>query len=383
MKAINYVNKKYNEIKNRIGEILYEKDRVLTLRNEECTGTLDEYYSNRQANCFINTPEREQIDDNIELSIIVPLYNASRYIERCVNGLLLQKTEYKYEIILINDGSTDDTKEQIEEIRRKKPEIIRAFCQKNNGISSARNKGMSLARGKYFAFVDQDDRVTDNFVQLLIENAIKYDADIVKSAYCDIKTYGRKRINEASLCVVNSGMTRELFDYKSYVYPGIFRRELFDHIEFPEGFWYEDMIIRTLIYRQAKVFVHIPDVLYYKMFHNSNASLTVWDVNNIKALDHLYLSLDIISSSDKLKLPRDVWMYQCLMREYTTIFAMRIRRLDENIKQLAFLKACDVLEELYCDDFFEKMLQENKIWQRIFENREYKLWLLKCGYYYQ
>lgn len=356
---------------------------MIPLEIGSCSGELEDYYQHKAADCFAQTPERAAQNEELVLSIIVPLYNASKYVEECVYGLINQKTEYTYEIILINDGSKDDTEYRIEKMKERHSDKITVISQDNCGISGARNKGVSVAKGRYLAFVDQDDRVADGYVQLLIENAIKYDADIVKSAFCDVKSFGRKRENETISCVVRNGMKKELFDYKSYVYPGVFKRCLFDHVEFPVGCWYEDMIIRTLIYRQATVFVHIPDVLYFKTFHNNNSSLKVWDINSLKSLDHLFLSIDIISASDKLGLPRDSWMYQCIIREYASVFAMRIRRLDENVRRLAFLKACDVLDALFREEYYDELLPEYKEWQKIFKNREYKLWLLKSGYYYQ
>ena len=384
MRLIKYFTKKINTQINKYGTRLYYKGKKMeVLKSENCLGELEEYYQYMPAECYIREPVREDVNDEIVLSIIVPLYNAEKYVDECVQGLINQKTTYKYEIILINDGSKDYTEYRIDSIKKRYSDKVRVLCQNNSGISGARNTGMSVAKGKYFAFIDQDDKVSDCFVQRMMDNAIKYNADIVKSAYCDVKSFGRKRVSEAILCVSSNGMKKELFDYRSYVYPGVFRRQLFDHIQFPVGFWYEDMIIRTLIYRQANVFVHIPDVLYYKSFHSNNSSLKVWNINSIKALDHLYLSLDLIVANDKLGLPRDLWLYQCIMREYTSIFAMRIRKLDENVRRLAFLRACSVLDELFCEEYYDELLPDNKEWQRIFKNREYKLWLLKCGYYYQ
>lgn len=92
--------------------------------------------------------------------------------------------------------------------------------------------------------------------------------------------------------------------------------------------------------------------------------------------------MDIIEVNDQIKLPRDIWLYECLMREYGFILSLRIRYLEENVRKNIFLKACDILSELYEEEYYEGFSDENRDWQHIFANREYKMWKLKCGHYY-
>lgn len=335
----------------------------------------------QNCNCYVHSRNEWICRDNIDVSIIVPLYNSERFIYKNVDSLLNQKTDYNYEIVLVNDGSTDSTISIAEEYRVNNPEKIVIISQENAGISSARNTGIANSSGKYLSFVDQDDWVSEDYVEKLISTAYSQQADIVKSGFCDIYT-NHIRNRECNSCVTLDGMKDRLFVYKSYVYPGVYRRELFEHIQFPIGYWYEDMIMRSLIFRQAKVFVHIPDVLYYKLFHSSNSSFTIWSVRNNKSIEHLYLSMDIIEINDLLMLPKDIWLYECLMREYGFILSLRIRYLEEGIRKNIFLKACDILSELYKDEYYNEFSDDNRDWQHIFANREYKLWKLKCGHYF-
>ena len=92
--------------------------------------------------------------------------------------------------------------------------------------------------------------------------------------------------------------------------------------------------------------------------------------------------MDIIEINDLLMLPRDIWLYECLMREYGFILSLRIRYLEEGIRKNIFLKACDILSELYKDEYYNEFSDDNRDWQHIFANREYKLWKLKCGHYF-
>ena len=94
----------------------------------------------------------------MELSIIVPVYNAEKYLRQCLDSLVALKIE-NYEIILVNDGSTDGSQAIADDYTVRYPELVKCFVQKNSGVSCARNFGMSQATGTYIAFVDSDDYI--------------------------------------------------------------------------------------------------------------------------------------------------------------------------------------------------------------------------------
>lgn len=373
-----YILKLLNYAYYRLYLLRGKSESILEKTNDEL---LYSSWERNDSNCYIQSRNNWIKDNAIALSIVVPLYNSEKFIHRNVDSLLAQKTKYKYEIILVNDGSRDSTQLILEKYKNDNPDKIVVITKENGGISSARNTGIANSRGEYISFVDHDDWISEDYVEKLISAAYAEQADIVKSGFCD-KYPNRVKNRECDSCIVRDGMRGSLFCYKSYVYPGVYRRVLFEHLQFPAGYWYEDMIIRSLIFRQAKVFVHIPDVLYYKLFHSSNSSFTIWSVRNNKSIEHLYLSMDIIEINDLLMLPKDIWLYECLMREYGFILSLRIRYLEEGIRKNIFLKACDILSELYKDEYYDEFSDDNRDWQHIFANREYKLWKLKCGHYF-
>lgn len=110
------------------------------------------------------------------ISIIVPIYNAEKYIQQCIESLIRQ-TYTNFEIILIDDGSTDNSPKIINQFQKQYSSIIRSFTQNNSGVSAARNKGIELALGEYITFVDSDDWVDDDY----LENLISQKADLVIS----------------------------------------------------------------------------------------------------------------------------------------------------------------------------------------------------------
>ena len=120
----------------------------------------------------------------MDLSIIIPVYNAAPLLNRCLDSIFNQTTQYSYEVILIDDGSTDNS---IEIIKSRKEKNISLYKQKNSGPSVARNKGIELAKGKFISFIDADDYWNNGF----IEQTVSF---LLKNNNCIAVTVGQKHI---------------------------------------------------------------------------------------------------------------------------------------------------------------------------------------------
>ena len=104
------------------------------------------------------------------LSIIVPVYNAEKWLRRCVDSLLNQDLPREdYEIILVDDGSTDGSLKICDEYLAAHPGLVRVIHQPNSGVSMARNTGIELAKGEYLSFVDSDDYITYDFIEKYVK----------------------------------------------------------------------------------------------------------------------------------------------------------------------------------------------------------------------
>ena len=115
--------------------------------------------------------------EDIKISIIVPVYNVKEYLRECLESLVNQSFE-NYEIIIINDGSTDGS-DLICQKYKERYENIRYYSQSNKGQSAARNLGVRKSKGEYILFVDSDDYIVKDACRVLYKSAIKYDVDIV------------------------------------------------------------------------------------------------------------------------------------------------------------------------------------------------------------
>lgn len=114
--------------------------------------------------------------NNILVTIIVPIYNADKYLAECITSILNQ-THKKLEIILVNDGSTDKTKE-ILDFFQEKDSRIKVFHRENSGVSETRNFGIDVATGEYICFSDADDKLESNYVEYLLHLAVDNEADM-------------------------------------------------------------------------------------------------------------------------------------------------------------------------------------------------------------
>jgi len=175
---------------------------------------------------------------NPKVSIIVPAYNASNYIEKCIDSLLNQ-TLKDIEIIIVNDGSTDDTAEKLS----KYEDEIKVITQKNVGVASARNKGLSVANGEYIAYVDSDDWIESNMFELLYNKAKENNYDVVE---CDFKYVNDFKTWNGIVDLVSDINTIE--EKKKYyinmfpvIWNKIYKRNKIKDIKFKSGVWAEDV----------------------------------------------------------------------------------------------------------------------------------------------
>ena len=126
--------------------------------------------------------------NNIAISVIVPVYNVEKWLDRCINSILLQSFK-NFELLLVNDGSTDNSIEICNNYL-KSDERISVFNKKNGGLSDARNYGLSYAKGKYIVFVDSDDYIQENYLFELYHGIHDNDAEVAVCGYNTVTETG-------------------------------------------------------------------------------------------------------------------------------------------------------------------------------------------------
>lgn len=210
------------------------------------------------------------------ISIIVPLYNTSKYLEKCLNSIKNQ-TYKNIEIIIVDDGSTDSSLQLAKKIALE-DKRMKVYHKKNGGLSSARNYGIQNAQGKYISFVDSDDYIASNMIEILYKNLIRNSADISICGWyldsnrgirpCDFKT---KCVTLNNIEATNMLLNHVSFD--NFACNKLFLKDLFNEILFPEGKILEDLLtIYKLIYNSKKIVVDSTPLYYYVLHENSITS---------------------------------------------------------------------------------------------------------------
>ncbi len=210
-----------------------------------------------------------------KISIIVPVYNLELYVERCLNSLVNQ-TLKEIEIIVINDGSTDKSKEIIEKISNQYPNIIKLFDVPNMGAAKARNFGLSKATGEYIGFVDGDDYVSKDMYEKLYNKAIEENADIVTTAYYKEKEEKcEEKGTKQSECFGYSlhEQPNILIESFPYIWNKIFKRDLIikNELEFEDLKIYEDLVFTYKLFLTANKISKVYEPLYFYIVTRENS----------------------------------------------------------------------------------------------------------------
>ena len=205
------------------------------------------------------------------VSIIVPIYNAEQYLRRCVDSILNQ--EYTdYELLLVNDGSTDASGDICEEYGDQDPRVI-VIQKENTGVSDSRNRALDRARGKYLQFLDSDDWITPDATRLFVRAAEEYGCDMVIS---DFYRVVGERLSPKGDIEEEGVLTREEFAahmmenpadfYYGVLWNKLYRRDIVEEHKLrmdTDISWCEDFMFNLEYIRYAKVFYALHAPIYY------------------------------------------------------------------------------------------------------------------------
>ena len=199
------------------------------------------------------------------LTIIVPLYNAEKHLERCLNSLINQQLNaVDYEIILINDGSTDDGKLIAEKFIKKHSNIV-LYNQNNCGLGASRNRGIELAKGTYVYFIDSDDYLAHNTLHIILNYSIKYDLDLlgfssIQTSRLDLNICksNNEFLNIEVLKGVDFLVEHKHLDLGACWY--IIKRDYLinSRYKFVEGKFFEDVVFTYYIFLHAERLLYLP-----------------------------------------------------------------------------------------------------------------------------
>ena len=233
-------------------------DRLKRLRQNMCINDEELKYDKIDLKQLI---KEKKIKDEYLLSIIIPVYNVEKYLNKCLKSVFID-LPIKTEVIIINDGSPDNSEEIIKDFQKKHKEIV-YIKKENGGLSSVKNVGLKKARGKYVIFLDSDDYVSSNMYNTMLKKIIKEDADLVYSdvmmvyedgtiKYISMKNYD---YNDILMQILDGNLMAASWNK-------IVKKELYDGLIFPEGYNNEDISVSPVLFLRAKSIKHIQSPFY-------------------------------------------------------------------------------------------------------------------------
>lgn len=266
------------------------------------------------------------------ITVVIPVYNVEKYLPQCLESVVNQSIPFD-EVILINDGSVDDSLAICERYVRKYSNF-KLINQENRGLSAARNIGIKYATSQYIMFLDSDDYLRADTVEILKSKLQekKYDAIYFDADICGDKRYNlaKKNIYDRGNADIDKKQMRG-WEYFSKCYPqyyvvsacmAVYLKETIDKIQliFPEGIYYEDNYFSIAFINQASKVIHISEKLYQRRYREN--SITISRYSEKKFLDFLKVSMlvkEVLDSTDNLEVFEKTELQLKVASEYLSL----------------------------------------------------------------
>lgn len=198
------------------------------------------------------------------VSIVIPIYNSEKYLEKCINSIIKQNYT-DWEIVAVDDGSTDKSLDILNGYLKMYSDNMKVYHQENKGVSVARNVALEMVEGEYVTFLDSDDYIAEDYLQVLVNTAIEFRSDMVASGEVRLTENGeivstiRFKVNKNGECdLMRLNITGK-----------IYRKDFLDkyNIRFAEGKIYEDNPFNIKCYALARNLKIIDYIGYYQVVH--------------------------------------------------------------------------------------------------------------------
>lgn len=230
---------------------------------------------------------------NDKISVIVPIYNVEKYLPKCIDSIIGQ-TYKNLEIILVNDGSPDNSRAICEEYASKDSRI-KVVNKENGGLSDARNAGLDVATGVYVSFIDSDDYIHEEYCGNLMSLMVKHDAEVAQCEFLKVYNEGiedsvseqppeNENITVLSRVEALNNLFNEQYVNSVVVWNKLYKRNLFKNIRFPKGKVHEDEYTTYKVLFETKKVVCTSKQMYYYLQRSDSI---MGNEFNIKRLDKL------------------------------------------------------------------------------------------------
>lgn len=247
----------------------------------------------------------------MKVSIIVPIYNVEKYLAECIESLIKQ-TYSNIEILLVNDGSPDQSYKIMEQYAKRDCRI-HCLYKENGGLSDARNYGLEHATGDYCLFVDSDDTIDWHTVELCVKNVEKYHSDIVVFDMKYIYPNHEETASGGNFECTSFSQNRNLVFINNSACNKLFKVSLFNDIKFPMGMWYEDLATVPILLSKANCVSKVDAPLYFYLQRTGSIAHTVnekiFDIYNaIQKIEDYYKNHELENEIKKLYIHHGLYL---------------------------------------------------------------------------
>lgn len=298
------------------------------------------------------------------ISVVVPVYNAEKYLVKCLDSIINQ-TYKNIEIVLVNDGSTDESLKIINSYKKKYKNKIVVIDKKNEGQGIARNEGIKISKGEYLTFIDSDDYVDKNMLFDMLDMAINLNADIVytNSMYEDINNNVIEKKSELNTDVVKNYILTQSGPCSKLVKKNLIVE---NNLYFPKLRAYEDIAIVPVWALYTKKIAMLNKSYYFYLIHNGS---TMKQINfNEKMYDITDAINNVYSNFSKKKLLETYsceieWLYICHLLHAASLRFLKFDNYKNNIgninvimnekypkwRQNKYYKKCNIKFKIVCN----------------------------------
>lgn len=281
-----------------------------------------------------------------KVSVIVPVYNVEKYLRKCLDSLVHQSLK-DFEIIIVNDGSTDGSQEIITEFQEKFPQRVKSFIKENGGLSDARNFGLAHIHSEFVGFVDSDDWVTENMFEDLYKLAQKNHAEMAICNLQKVDETGKvlqkltQIPNKPEKITVKSNLS-VFSDLSYFACNKIFREDLFDGKKFKKGIHFEDIELIPQLLLRCKTIAQTQEFHYNYLERAESISKT-----------HTKKGLDMLKAVDSVT---EVYNQTVFAKDQTSLKNFQILEgVYSFLAYLAFVKDEKTYSEMSLElDLFRK-----------------------------
>lgn len=280
--------------------------------------------------------------DKALVSVIVPVYKVEKELDKCIRSILDQ-TYQNLEIILVDDGSPDRCS-QICDNYAQKDGRIKVIHKKNGGLSDARNAGLNIAKGKYFAFIDSDDWVSENFIEHLVTNLETTNSDISICSFIMVNKVGQMRHYATKKYNIeifeHDAALHELFAQQKFgcmICLKLYKHNLFEDVRFPKGKLYEDIAVSLPLFEKSKRCVLSNAELYYYFQRESSIVNSQFSKRKLDMLEFIKNMIDY-SHNNEHKYDQEVEAFYLKAVLMNILQAYKDSKSKEAKKSAKFLK---------------------------------------------